>query len=361
MKALRLVEIGSPLEIQDVPAPEIREDDERDDVQVIVRVKACGLCGTDLHQIAGTATVSSLPITLGHEIAGVVEGVGRAISGGSVGVPTFKAGDRVAVNNVIWCGECRPCLRGRYNFCHNGLFFGRHVDGGLAEYVKVPARNLTLLPRNVSFEEGAILGCAVTTAYHALRIGRIAQGDSVVVWGLGGVGLALIQLARELSAAYPLIAVDIQEEKVRLASELGADFAINARQRDPVQAIKELTHGEGADAVYDTAGINQLASTGELITLASVCSGGRLIGVATFGAPVTVEPHDDLGVFEKSFTGSCGNLPDELEYLVQVVAGRRRLDLRKLITQMIDLEQANEIIETWRAGTDLVIRPVVVF
>jgi propanol-preferring alcohol dehydrogenase len=360
VKALRLVDIGKPLEIQDVPAPKIR-DDERDDVQVILRVKACGLCGTDLHQIAGTGKVHRLPITLGHEIAGVVEETGRAITSGRMGVPTYKPGDRVAVNNVIWCGECRPCLRGRYNFCHNALFFGRHVDGGLAEYVKVPARNLARLPCNVSFEEGAILGCAVTTAYHALRIGRIGQGDSVVIWGLGGVGLSLLQLARELSAAYPLIAVDIQEEKLRLASELGADFAINATECDPVRAIKEFTGGDGADAVYDTAGIKQATPNGELVTLASVCSGGRLIGVATFGAPVTVEPHDDLGVFEKSFTGSCGNLPDELEYLIEVVAGRRRLDLRRLITQMISLEQANETIENWREGKELIIRPVVVF
>ncbi len=361
MKALRLVEVGAPLEIQNVPAPEIRPDNERDDVQVIIRVKACGLCGTDLHQIAGSATVPSLPITLGHEIAGVVEDVGRAITSGRVGVPTFKPGDRVAVNNVIWCGECWPCLRGRYNFCHNALFFGRHVDGGMAEYVKVPARNLAHLPCNLSFEEGAILGCAVTTAYHALRIGRIAQGDSVAIWGLGGVGLALVQLARELSAAYPLIAVDQDEKKIRLAAELGADFTINTSRCDPVEAVKKVTHGEGADAVYDAAGVKELTAEGELLTLASVCSGGRLIGVATFGAPVTVEPHDDLGVFEKSFTGSCGNLPDELEYLIQIVAGRRRLDLRKLITQMISLEQVSEIIDTWRSGRDLVIRPVVVF
>jgi D-arabinose 1-dehydrogenase-like Zn-dependent alcohol dehydrogenase len=361
MKALRLVEVGCPLEIQDVPAPEIRHDDERDDIQVIIRVKACGLCGTDLHQIAGTAKVHRLPITLGHEFAGVVEDVGRAIHSGRMALPMYKPGDRVAVNNVIWCGECRPCLRGRYNFCHNALFFGRHVDGGMAEYVKVPARNLAHLPPNVSFEKGAVLGCAVTTAYHALRVGRIAQGDSVVVWGLGGVGLSLVQLARELSAAYPLIAVDQHEMKVRVAAELGADFTITASQCDPVQAIRELTHGEGADAVYDAAGIKQVTAGGELVTLASVCPGGRLIGVATFGAPVTVEPHDDLGVFEKSFTGSCGNLPDELDHLIQIVAGQKRLDLRRLITQMISLEQANEIIKAWNEGTELVIRPVVVF
>jgi len=356
-----MVAVGEPLEIQDVPVPKIRKGSEKDDVQVIVRVKACGVCGTDLHQLAGTAKVDHLPITLGHEIAGVVTDVGRAVSSGRMAVPTFKPGDRVAVNNVISCGACWPCLRGKYNFCRNALFFGRHIDGGLAEYVKVPARNLARLPGNVSFQEGAILGCAVATAYHALRIGRIGPGDSMVVWGLGGVGLSLVQLARELSAAYPLIAVDIKEENLRLGAELGADFAINAKEHDPVAEIRRITKDEGADAVYDAAGVKQVTGDGELVTLASVCSGGQLIVIATYGVPVTVEPHDELGIFEKKFTGSCGNLPDELDYLIQLVAGRRRLDLRRLITHMITLDEVNGIIEKWKKGKELIVRPVVMF
>ncbi len=376
MKAARLVEIGYPLEIQDVPKPTIDPDDERDDNQVILKVKACGICGTDIHQIAGTAKVARLPITLGHEISGVVEEVGRAVTSGRLAVPTFKRGDRVVVNNVISCGECRPCLRGKYNFCRNGLFFGRHMDGGLAEYVKVPARNLFRMPGNVSFEEGAIIGCAVATAYHALRISNVGPGDSVVVWGLGGVGLALVQLARELSAAFPLVGVDINDEKIALAKELGADFAVNARPtrsvgptsgaeapgtQPPVDEILKLTKDEGGDTVFDTAGVMDVDENGELLTLASVRSGGQLIVVATCESPVSIQPHDDLGIFEKRFTGSCGNLPDEIDYLLQLVSGRRRLDLRKLITHMIGLEEVNDVIGKWGEGKELVIRPVVLF
>jgi len=265
------------------------------------------------------------------------------------------------VNNVIFCGECRACLRGRYNFCQNALMFGRDVDGGLAEYVKVPARNLIRLPENVSFPEGAVMGCAVATAYHALRIGDVEPGDSMVVWGCGGVGLSLVQLAREVSGAYPIIAVDRRDDCLQLASELGADFTINAANEDPVARIREITNGDGADIVYDAAGVKDVAPSGELKTLASLCSGGELIVIATYGAPVTVEPHDELGIFEKKFTGSCGNLPEEIEYLAELISGKRRLDLRKLITQMVDLEQVNDVIAKWREGKALVIRPVVCF
>jgi propanol-preferring alcohol dehydrogenase len=361
MKAARLVAIGKPLEIQDVPKPSIDPEDEKDDMQVILKVKACGICGTDIHQVSGVAKVDHLPITLGHEIAGVVEDVGRAVASGRLAVPAFKPGDRVVVNNVIACGECRPCRRGKVNFCHNGLFFGRHVDGGLAEYVKVPARNLFLMPGNVSFQEGAIIGCAVATAYHALRIGSVGPGDSMVVWGLGGVGLALTQLARELSAAYPIVGVDLDGEKLRLAEELGADFTVNAAEGDVVSKIAKLTKDEGADAVYDTAGIMECAEDGDLLTLASVRPGGKLVVVATCEAPVKIQPHDDLGIFEKNFTGSCGNLPDEIDYLLQLVSGRRRLDLRKLITHMISLEEVNAIIEKWDKRGELIVRPVVLF
>jgi propanol-preferring alcohol dehydrogenase len=362
MKAARLVEIGKPLEIQDIPKPTIDPEDEKDDIQVIVKVKSCGICGTDIHQIHGTAKVDHLPITLGHEISGEVAEVGRTVSSGRLRTPTFEIGDRVAVNNVISCGECRPCLRGKFNFCQNGLFYGRHIDGGLAEYVKVPARNLFKMPRNVSHEEGAVIGCAVATAYHALRIGHVGPGDNMVVWGLGGVGLSLVQLARELSAAFPLIGVDVDPEKLLLARELGADFAVDASKVDPKAQIMKITKENGADVIYDCAGIKDIDdATGDLITLASLRSGGQLIVIATSDVPVQIQPHDDLGLFEKVFTGSCGNLPDEIEFLLQLVSGRRRLDLRKLITHPIKLEEVNDVIEKWNARTELVVRPVVMF
>jgi threonine dehydrogenase-like Zn-dependent dehydrogenase len=361
MRAARLVEIGKPLQIVDMPQPTIDPSSEHDDAQVIVKVRACGICGTDIHQINGTAKVDHLPITLGHEISGDVADVGRTVASGKLAVPTFQPGDRVAVNNVISCGECRMCLRGKFNFCSNGLFYGRHIDGGMAEYVKVPARNLFKMPRNVSYEEGAVIGCAVATAYHALRIGRVGPGDNMVVWGLGGVGLSLVQLARELSAAFPLIGVDVDPDKLLLAKELGADFAIDAQKCDPRAEILRLTKDEGADIIYDCAGIKDADPSGDLITLASLRSGGQLIVIATSDEAVKIQPHDDLGLFEKVFTGSCGNLPDEIEFLLQLVSGRRRLDLRKLITHPIALDEVNGIIEKWRQRTELIVRPVVLF
>ncbi|MFP4055485.1 MAG: alcohol dehydrogenase catalytic domain-containing protein [Candidatus Brocadiia bacterium] len=348
MKALRMVEIGRPMELQDIPAPEIDDNDEKDDNQAVVKVRACGICGTDLHHLRGTAKVSRLPITLGHEISGVVEAVGRSVSSGRLQLPVFKPGDRVAVHNVIYCGECRACLRERYNFCHNQLMFGRDVDGGLAEYVKVPARNMIPMSTNVTFPEGAILGCAVATAYHALRIARIAVGDSIVVWGTGGVGMSLLHLAREVSGAYPIIAVDRSDKLLLLARELGADVTINSTRDDPVEEIKEVTGGEGADVVFDTAGVTDTGSNETIVTLQSTCPGGQLIVVATYDRPIKIQPHDEVGVFEKRFTGSCGNLPDEIHKLMALVGGRRRLDLVKLISRLISLEEVNDVIQQWQ-------------
>jgi len=348
MKALRMVEVGKPMELREIPEPTIDPDDEKDDMQAIVKVQACGLCGTDLHHLSGSAKVRTLPMTLGHEISGIVKDLGRAVTSGRLQIPHLKPGDRVVLHNVIYCGECRACRLGRYNFCHDQLMFGRDVDGGLAEYVKAPARNLIPLSPNVTFAEGAILCCAVATAYHALRIASITVGDCVVVWGVGGVGMSLVQLAREVSGAYPIIAVARKEEPLLLARELGADFIINVTKENPVARIKEITGGEGADVVFDTAGITEVGETGSVITLGSTCAGGQLIVVATYRQPIQIEPHDELGIFEKRFTGSCGNLPEELEKLTELVGCRRRLDLVKMIARIISLEQVNEVVQEWQ-------------
>jgi propanol-preferring alcohol dehydrogenase len=342
-----MVDVGKPMQLVDVPAPEIREGNEKDENQVIVRVKACGLCGTDRHHLEGTASVARLPMILGHEIAGVVEAVGGAVSTGRLSSPIFEPGDRVTVNNVISCGECHACLRGRANFCEEGLMFGRHVDGGLAEFVKVPVRNLVRLPDDISFDVGAVLGCAAATAYHALNIGHVAVSDCVVVWGTGGVGLSLILLAREISGAFPIVAVGRNDRTLALARKFGADETINVMNEDPVRRLRKITGGHGADIVYDTAGITETDEKGTLITLSSLGVGGSLIVVATYRHPVTLQPHDELGIFEKRFTGSCGNLHHELVELTDLVAGRR-LDFGRLISRRIGLEEVNGLVREWQ-------------
>jgi propanol-preferring alcohol dehydrogenase len=343
-----MVGVGQPLELSEVPTPHIRHGNKKDDAQVIVRVRACGICGTDLHHVDGTAKVRRLPITLGHEIAGVVEEVGRAVTSGRLLLPVYKPGDRVVVHNVIYCGACRACRRMRFNFCHDQLMFGRDVDGGLAEYVKVPARNLLPLPDNITFPEGAILGCAGATAYHALRLAEIDPSDSMVVWGVGGVGTTLVHLAREVSGAYPIIAVDRVKDQLELAVEMGADYTIDVAQQEPVERIRELTGGEGADLVFDTAGITRTRESGTVVTLESTCAGGKLIVVATYRESIRLQPHDEVGIFEKRFTGSCGNLPDELAKLIELVTGRKRLHLEKLITRIIKPKEVNAILDQWQ-------------
>ncbi|MGC9335297.1 MAG: alcohol dehydrogenase catalytic domain-containing protein, partial [Anaerolineae bacterium] len=147
MKAVRLIEIGKPLEIQDVPLPAIGEGD------VLVRVKAAGICHSDVHYRAGTSPVGPLPQTLGHEVAGVVEKLGAGVRG-------LAVGDRVCLHYLLTCGECEYCRAGHEQFCVKGKMLGKHTDGGYAEYVAVPARNAVRLADEVSFEEGAILMCS---------------------------------------------------------------------------------------------------------------------------------------------------------------------------------------------------------
>src|SRR5919108_5135463 len=208
MKAIRMVEPGKPLELQHIPIPSAGEED------VLVRVRSAGICHSDAHYRAGRSHMGKLPITLGHEVAGEVEWVGAQVS-------TVKAGDRVCLHYNISCGDCYYCKTGKEQFCTTVKMIGHHIDGGYAEYIAVPARNAIPLPEEISFEEGATLMCASATALHALRKGRVKAGETVAVFGVGGLGLSAIQLARALGAI-EVFAIDIKRDKLELASEYGA-------------------------------------------------------------------------------------------------------------------------------------------
>jgi len=171
MKAVRMVEAGKPLELQHIPIPSISEKD------ILVRVRAAGICHSDAHYRAGRSSMGKMPITLGHEVAGEVEWVGSQVS-------TIKAGERVALHYNISCGDCYYCNTGNEQFCTTVKMLGHHVDGGYAEYVAVPARNAISLPDEISFEEGATLMCASATAFHALHKGRVKAGETVAVFGV---------------------------------------------------------------------------------------------------------------------------------------------------------------------------------
>ena len=200
MKAVRMIGVGRPLQMQDVPVPAVGERD------ILVRVRAAGICHSDAHYRAGKSPVRPLPMTLGHEIAGVVEQVGMQVA-------SVKAGDRVCLHYNITCGDCYHCSTGNEQFCGKGLMLGHYTHGGYAEYIAVPARNAIPLPDEIPFEQGATLMCASATSFHALRKSRLKAGESAAIFGIGGLGLSAIQLAKAFGAL-EVYAVDINEDKL---------------------------------------------------------------------------------------------------------------------------------------------------
>src|SRR5438046_4807297 len=183
MRAVRLGQLGKALEESDIPIPEIGSSD------ILIRVAAAGICHSDAHYRAGISKIDRLPLTLGHEIAGRVEAVGSDVT-------NVSAGDRVCVHYLVRCGTCEFCVRGLEQFCRSGQMIGKHRDGGYAEFIKVPGANALPLPDEIPFEVGAIMMCSSATALHALNKARLKPGESVAVFGFGGLGFSALQLAR---------------------------------------------------------------------------------------------------------------------------------------------------------------------
>ncbi len=242
MKSVRMMEANKPLEMQEIPIPNIGGKD------ILVRVRAAGICHSDAHYRAGRSAMGMMPITLGHEVAGVVEKIGPQVT-------NVKVGDRVCLHYNITCGDCYYCSTGNEQFCETVKMLGHHVDGGYAEYIAVPARNAIHLPDEIPFEQGATLMCASATALHALRKSRVKAGETVAVFGVGGLGLSAIQLARAMGAV-EVYAVDIMQDKLELVSEYNA-IPIDASRVDAVEEIRKLTKGRGVNVAFEMIGLRK--------------------------------------------------------------------------------------------------------
>lgn len=318
MKAVRMVEAGKPLEMQEVPVPAFGEKD------ILVRVRAAGICHSDAHYRAGKSSMGMLPITLGHEVSGVVEQIGSQVT-------TLAPGDRVALHYNISCGDCYYCSTGNEQFCTTVKMLGHHVDGGYAEYIAVPARNAIPLPDEISFEEGATLMCASATALHALRKGRVKAGEMVAIFGVGGLGLSAIQLAKAMGAV-EVYAVDIQQDKLELASEYNA-VPIDAARFDPVEEIHRLTRGKGVDVALEMIGLQQTMKQ----TIASLGVMGRAVIVGISRDLLEVSPYETLIGHEAEIIGSNDHLLQELPLLIDM-ARRKILDTSRVVSQTIPLD-----------------------
>jgi len=318
MKAVCLTAIGSPLEELDLAIPSVGAGD------VLVRVKAAGICHSDAHYRAGVSPVAPLPLTLGHEVAGVVERIGADVAG-------VAAGDRVCLHYLVTCGRCVSCQAGREQFCLTGQMIGKNRDGGHAEFIVVPERSVFRLPDEIPFEQGAILMCSSATSLHALNKARLRAGETVAVFGVGGLGISAVQLARHLGAA-EVFAVDINPRKLELAERFGAT-PVNASAGNAVERIQELTHGRGVDVALELVGL-PLTMRQAVQSLAIL---GRAALVGLTRETFEVAPYSELLNKETEIIGVSDHLASEIPALLDL-ARQGKLDLSHGVIRTIPLE-----------------------
>lgn len=327
MKAARLHKIGEGLRLDLVEIPVVGPD------EVLVKIRASGICHSDINYRDGVGKVDRLPMILGHEISGTVAQKGSRVE-------AIEVGDRLVIHYVISCGKCQFCRSGRETYCENYQMIGKDVDGGFAEYVKVPANNALRLPETVPFDQAAILGCAVSTAFHALRRGGVKDEDSIVVYGVGGLGAHAIQMSAKILKASNIIAVDVVDEKLRLAKRLGAKNVVNPSKEDVADRIRSMTDGTGADVVIDFVGREKTVED----AIACAGKGGRIVIVGISSEELHISPYSTIIGKEIGLVGVNDHLRSELRELIEF-ASSGRIDLSASITHRVSLEDVNQGIQ----------------
>lgn len=313
MRAVQLVASGKPLEERDSdvepPGPG----------QVLVKIVVAGVCHSDAHYRQGFPGVARMPITLGHEIAGVVEAAGPRVT-------HAEPGQRVAIHYQLSCGVCAYCLHGNEQFCARGAMLGKDRDGGYAEFITVPEANAFPIPDSVLSAHAAVMMCSTATAYHALRKGRLQAGERVAVFGVGGLGMSAVQLAAAFGAE-TVFAVDVNPAKTELAGQYGAEpIAVD----DAVAAIRSATGGQGVDVALELAGHIETTRAG----LDALGPMGRLVVVGLNDDPVPLHPYEDLITTEKEIIGNADHHGSEIPEVLRM-AESGDLDLSRVVTGYI--------------------------
>ncbi|HUW65154.1 MAG TPA: alcohol dehydrogenase catalytic domain-containing protein, partial [Spirochaetia bacterium] len=303
--------------------------------EVLVKIEACGICGTDLKISTGILPGTRLPLVMGHEPAGTVARVGSAVK-------DLEPGDRVCVHFYVTCGRCAWCRGGRESICPNLVGqLGFHLDGGFAEYLTVPADNCLKVPAEVSFSGAAILGDAVATGYHAVQRAGVKPGQLVLVMGAGGVGLHLVQMAKVAGACVAV--VDVDEARLDLARRLGADHAVRFEAQDYLAQVGKLAGGEPVSAVFETVGLPEtLAANVRLLG-----RGGKLMVIGY--KPGHVFPLDPLDCVNREIEvrGVRASCKEELRATIKLVAAG---NVVPVITREFALPEVNAALAELKAG-----------
>ena len=340
MKAAVFYQAHQPLKVEEVKKPEIKAD------EILVKVAACGVCHTDLHYIDhGVPTFKKPPVILGHEPSGTVAEIGEKVT-------NFKIGEKVLLPAVLTCGRCDYCRTGRENICTAQEMLGNNVDGAYAEYVKAPAKDAFHLPDEIPLVEGSIIADAISTPFHAVKNrAGVKPGDTVVVFGCGGIGINIIQVAKAVGGI--VWAVDILEKKLDWAKKFGADYLVNSRETDDVaKKIRKLTGG-GSDFAFEAIG------NPATIQQAFNClrTGGRLVMVGYSPGDVLLSAARIM-YREMEIMGSLGCRPVDYPKIIELVK-MGKLKVKELVTHKFKLEEINNAFDLMRKGESL--RSVIVF
>ena len=331
MKAAVLRKLKSPLVIEDIPLPQYGPK------EVLLKVKQCGICVTDIHIADGSRPVGQLPFVMGHEGVGVVAACGKDVT-------QFSKGDRVLMSPLVSCGMCANCSVGRDNLCAQryliGISPGR--QGVYAEYAVIPERNLFKLPAEIPYSDGVLITSGLASSFHGARRADFKASETACIYGLGALGKLLVLVLKAFGASM-VIGVVRREKSLKDAANFGLDYVIDASKQDPVEQIKKLTGGKGVDVGFEAAGSHEAI----LQAIASTRAGGR---TCTLGVPfyhVTMDFQNDLGFFheicekEATILNAWGYLRQEFPMMVKMVK-KGLIDFTPCRTKTISIEAVNE-------------------
>jgi 2-desacetyl-2-hydroxyethyl bacteriochlorophyllide A dehydrogenase len=328
MLAARFKEAGKPFAIEDTDVPSVGPED------VLVEIKAAGICGSDVHYMRGNSSPSTIPLTLGHEGAGTVKEVGSDVT-------NVKVGDNVIIHYVISCGYCKPCLQGFDNRCRNRISIGHDIDGTFAEFIRIPARNALGVAAHVPIEWGAIAACAVSTAFHAVNRSGLKKGDTAVVFGVGGVGIHAVMWAKFFGAE-KVFAVDLIDSKLDAARGYGADLTINPSRDDVLGTIVRETDGWGVDVSIECSGSSKAMEEAiRAIKGKNYVESGTAVSVGLQTKPFQLEYWN---IREGWITVSGDHTRFDLYQIIKLMESSR-INLSQSITHRLPLREINEGVE----------------
>jgi L-iditol 2-dehydrogenase len=321
MKAL-VLSAYNHLAIEEVPVPHPADD------ELLVRVKACGICGSDVHGFDGSTGRRIPPIVMGHEAAGIVEAVGSRVT-------EFRTGDRVTFDSTVYCGECFYCRRGQVNLCDRREVIGVSTPlfcrmGAFAEYVTVPARIGYALPETMPFAHAALIEAA-SVAVHGASLTPIEHGDTAVVVGAGMIGLLTLQAVREAGAERVFV-VDVDGTRLELARSLGATQTFNSKSQDVVAEIQKRTEGRGADVALECVGITDAIA----LAVESVRKGGAVTLVGNVAPKIELALQSVVSR-QIRLQGSCASCGEYPECIAMMADGR--IQVAPLVSAVAPLEE----------------------